>query len=157
MSEDLSRLNLVELLDLLEPVPEPPPISFWPQTAGWIGIILAAGAVWVARCWLVRRRANAYRRAALNEIDAAGNDPAVLAQILRRTALAAYSRAEVAALHGEPWLDFLDKAYGGSEFRNGPGNVVATAPYSPVDEAQDLAPLAAEWVRHHHRSESVAP
>jgi hypothetical protein len=159
MSDDLSRLTLVELLELLEPVPEPTEISLWPQTEGWIWfvIVLVASAGWLVRRWLLRRRTNAYRRAALKEIAAADNDSAALAEILRRTALAAFPRADVAALHGERWLDFLDRAYGGSGFRNGPGRVLATAPYAPVNGATDLAPLATDWVRRHRRPGSTGP
>jgi hypothetical protein len=159
MSEDLSRLTLVELLDLLEPVPEPPQVSLWPQTAGWIwlGLAVACVAAWLGRRWLMNRRANAYRRAALKEIAAAGDDPVALAVIVRRTALAGYPRAEVAGLYGEDWLAFLDEAYGGTRFREGPGRLLAVAPYAPKRSAPGLAPLAALWVRHHHRPRGAAP
>ena len=151
MTEDLASLTLVELLDLLEPVPEPPPVPLWPQTAGWIwlGLALAAVLFWLARRWHLRRRANAYRRAALTALAEAGDDPARLAAILRRTALAAYPRAEVAGLQGEAWLAFLDRTYDGIGFREGPGRAVAVAPYAPTAPAPGLAPLAAAWVRGH--------
>ncbi len=153
MSEDLSRLTLVELLDLLESIPEPPQVSLWPQTAGWVwlGLVVACVAAWLGRRWLMNRRANAYRRAALKAIAAAGDDPAALAAVLRRAALAGYPRAEVAGLYGEDWLAFLDEAYGGTGFREGPGRLLAVAPYAPARSAPNLAPLAALWVRHHHR------
>jgi hypothetical protein len=160
MSEDLSKLNLVELLELLEPLPEPPAVSLWPHTAGWIWLAIAvlAGAAWLARRWVRRHRANAYRRAALREIAAAGNDPAVLAEILRRTALSAFPRAEVAGLYGNAWLGFLDRAYGGTEFGNGPGRVLAVAPYAPAEaRGPDLVPLAAAWVRRHRRAGARGP
>ena len=159
MGDELSHLNVLKLLERLEPVPEPPPVSLWPQSEGWIwlGIAVVVGLAWLARRWLNRRRANAYRRAALNEIAAAGNDPTALAEILRRTALAAFPRADVAALHGERWLDFLDRAYGGSGFRNGPGRALATAPYARFAGPPDLAPLAVEWVRRHRRPAGAAP
>ncbi|TDJ68699.1 MAG: DUF4381 domain-containing protein [Proteobacteria bacterium] len=151
MSQDLSQLNLVELLDLLEPIPEPAPISLWPETAGWIwvGIVLLASGAWCVRRWHLHRYANAYRRAALREIAIVGNEPVALADILRRAALAAYPRAEVAGLHAEKWLAFLDKSYGGTGFREGPGRVIAIAPYRPVDETPGIALLATEWVRRH--------
>jgi len=159
MSEDLSRLTLVDLLDLLEPVPEPPQVSLWPQTAGWIwlGLAVACVAAWLGRRWLATRRANAYRRAALKAIAAAGDDPVALAEIVRRAALAGYPRAEVAGLYGEDWLAFLDEAYGGTGFREGPGRLLAVAPYTSARRAPDLASLVAEWVRHHYRPRGAAP
>jgi Ca-activated chloride channel family protein len=159
MSEDLSKLTLVDLLDLLEPVPEPPQVSLWPQTAGWIwlGLAVACVAAWLGRRWLLTRRANAYRRAALKAVAAAGDDPAALAVIVRRAALAGYPRAEVAGLYGEDWLAFLDEAYGGSGFRAGPGRLLAVAPYTSARRAPDLASLVAEWVRHHYRPRGAAP
>ncbi len=159
MSEDLSKLNLVELLDLLEPIPEPAPVPLWPQTAGWVwlAIVLLAFAGWAVRRWLVHRRANAYRRAALAEIATSRQDPVALAEILRRTAIAAFPRAEVASLYGERWLAFLDSAYGGSSFSSGPGRALASLPYTSVEDMPDLAPLVAEWVRRHRRGEAAEP
>lgn len=159
MTEDLSQLGLVELLDLLEPIPEPPPVSLWPQTAGWawlaIALLVLLGLA--LRLWLAHRRANAYRRAALAEIAASGQDPLALAEILRRTALVAYPRAEVASLCGHDWLAFLDGAYGGTGFSAGPGRALASLPYRPIDAVPDLAPLVAEWVRGHRRSQAGVP
>ena len=114
-------------------------------------------AAWLARRWIRHHRANAYRRAALREITAAGQDPAALAEILRRTALSAFPRAEVAGLYGDAWLGFLDRAYGGTGFRDGPGRAIALAPYAPREPSADLAPHAAAWVRRHRRAEKRAP
>lgn len=159
MSEDLSKLTLVELLDRLDPIPEPPPVSFWPQTEGWIwvGFFLIACVAWLIHRWLHNRRANAYRRAALKEIAAAGDDPAVLAKILRCAALAAFPRTEVASLYGEAWLAFLDRAYRGTGFSEGPGRVLAVAPYAPSSAATNLTTLVAEWVRRHRRTGGSGP
>ena len=158
MSEDLSKLTLVDLLDLLEPVPEPPQVSLWPQTMGWIwlGLAVIFVAAWFGRRWLIAHQANAYRRAALQAIVAAQDDPAGLAAIVRRTALAGYPRAEVAGLYGADWLDFLDKAYGGTGFREGPGRLLAVAPYASAGSVPGLAPLAALWVRRHRRPQGSA-
>ena len=157
MSEDLSGLNLVELLARLEPVPEPLPISLWPQTAGWIwlGLVLTAAAAWLLYRWIAARRAEAYRRAALRDVAAAGSDPAVLAEVLRRTALAAFPRGQVAALYGEAWLAFLDETSGGTAFRQGPGRAFATAPYRMTTAQPGLAALAADWIRRHRRPRPV--
>jgi Domain of unknown function (DUF4381) len=153
MNEDLSGLDLIALLDRLESIPEPPTVSLWPQTEAWVWVGLAVLVVFV---WLIRRvrlcrRANAYRRAALREIAAAGDSHVAVAEILRRTALVAFPRAEVAGLHGEDWLAFLDRTGGGgTEFCEGEGRVLARAPYSAEEvDAKQLAILAARWVRRH--------
>jgi len=160
MNDDLSGLDLIELLDRLEPLPEPPVVSFWPQTEAWlwVGFVGLALAAWFVRFALIRRRANAYRRAALREIAVATKSSANLAEILRRTALVAYPRAEVAGLYGDDWLDFLDRTGGldrtshGSDFREGVGRAFADAPYTDTEqgaESKQLAALAARWVRRH--------
>lgn len=151
MNEDLSKLNLVDLIDLLEPVPEPAPVSLWPQTAGWLWLVLllVALVMWVVHRLLRRHRANAYRRAALEELDAANANPAAIAGILRRAAIAAYGRRRVAALSGEAWLNFLDDSFGGNDFCAGAGRSLAVAPYQKDVQADGLTDLAATWIRRH--------
>jgi hypothetical protein len=154
MNDEFAGLTLVELLDLLEPVPEPPPVPLWPQTAGWLwlaAVLLVTAALLLWRL-IAQRRANAYRRAALRALATAGGAPAPIAEVLRRAALAAYPRTEVAGLYGEAWLAFLDQTYGGGDFRGGPGRAIATAPYALPEGAADLTPLAADWLRRHRRS-----
>jgi Domain of unknown function (DUF4381) len=146
--------NLVDLLDRLAEPLEPAPVSMTPQTAGWtvLAVLLALVLAWLAWRWLQQWRANAYRRAALAELDAAGDDPAAVADILRRTALAAWPRDRVASLSGADWLRFLDATGGGGGFVDGPGAVLASAPYrsDAAARAPGLGSLAARWVRRHH-------
>ncbi|MEP5516176.1 MAG: DUF4381 domain-containing protein, partial [Bauldia litoralis] len=71
------------------------------------------------------------------------------ATILRRTALAAFPRHDVAGLQGDAWLAFLDASYPGSGFSDGPGAVIARAPYEPAADAPGLAALATDWIRRH--------
>lgn len=151
MSAEFDGLNLVDLIDLLEPAPEPPPVSMMPQTAGWLwlGLVLLALAAWGVNRLAAHRRLNAYRRAALRELQAAGPDAAAIAAILRRAALAAFPRAEVAGLTGPDWLDFLDRSYGGNDFSAGPGRVLTQAPYRPCPPDPALRELARDWITHH--------
>lgn len=144
-------VSLVGLLDeLAEPV-APPPVPLTPQTAGWAVLAaMLAVALLALIAWRVRRwRANAYRRAALAELATAGEDPAAIALVLRRTALAAWPRAEVAGLSGEAWLAFLDRSGGQPGFVEGPGRALLDAPYRSGPPQPGLAPLAARWVRRH--------
>ena len=158
MNEELEGLGLVDLYDKLV-MPEPPvPVSMWPQTVGWIWLALAlvviAGlATWKYRSW---RRATAYRRAALAELQRAGADPVAIAQLLRRTALAAFPREQVAGLHGSEWLAFLDAAGTGTTFANSSaGQVLIKAPYTAQPPDKDLPAMAAQWIRSHRAGQGA--
>jgi len=107
---------LKELADIS--VPSPP--SWVPQTWGWavLGVVLVIAALWAGWRALRRYRANRYRREALAELSSlesgldAGSDQrahalAGAAVLLKRTALAAWPRDQVAALNGEGWGRFL--------------------------------------------------
>lgn len=152
MTPDYEGLNLIELLDLLEPTPEPDPIAMTPQTPGWIvlGIVLALAALWALRKLVRHRRARAYRRAALRELDSAGDDAARIADVLRRTALAGFPRAQVAGLYGQDWLAFLDRT-GPGGFVGDAGNTMLSAPYRASRADPALARLARDWVRRHRQ------
>ena len=153
MNEDWKGLNLPQLIDLLEPVPEPDTISMMPQTAGWIwlGLAVLAGIGFAAWRFYRWRQQTAYRREALAELAACGDNPRQLADLLRRTALTAYPRAEVASLYGREWLAFLDRTYDGNAFLDGPGQCLADAPYRRKTETSDLTPVVREWIRTHRR------
>ena len=153
--------SLVSLLDQLHDIAEPPPVSMMPATWGWailaacLLVLLAAG-VWA---WLRHRRRTAYRRAALAELDelapalVGGNDAsalAVLDRLLRRTALVAFPRAEVATLTGSDWIAFLDRT-GGRLAAFAPA--LATGPYArhiPAFDGPGLLKAARHWIARHH-------
>ncbi|MEL7524202.1 MAG: DUF4381 domain-containing protein [Pseudomonadota bacterium] len=153
MNEEWKGLSLPELIDLLEPVREPAPISMSPQTIGWVWLGLFVLVVAALLFWRVaqHRRRNAYRRAALAELAQSAPDASALALLVRRTALAAYPRSSVASLFGETWLAFLDKAYGGNGFSNGPGKVLATAPYQGETADEPLKQLVKVWIEKHRK------
>lgn len=154
MSMHLTGKNLIELLNMLEPVPEPTPVSLWPQTPGWLvlGIAALALAVWGVRALRARYRARAYRRAALIELAQINGDAAQIATLLRRVALAGYPREQVAGLTGAGWLDFLDQSYGGDGFSGPVGQVLLTAPYRQSGPDAALADLARDWITTHRRA-----
>ena len=157
MNEEREIVSLVDLIDRLVEVAEPEPISLLPQTWAWVAVaaILLAALAYAVWRGIVRHRHNAYRRAALAELDAAGDDAAGIAEILRRAALAAYPRADVAGLAGEQWLAFLDAHANARRFSEGPGRALASAPYAGPAQVPGLNALAREWVRRHERSKNV--
>ncbi len=153
-----SPVNLVELIEKLAEPTEPIPVSMAPQTAGWVVLAAITLTVLILLAWrgYAHRRANAYRRAALAELDACGNDPAKIADILRRTALAAWPRQRVASLAGEDWIAFLDETGGGARFGDGLGKILIAAPYQSASAQAEpkLTKLAADWIRG-HRAEAA--
>jgi Ca-activated chloride channel family protein len=138
-------------------IPLPAEVSLWPQTwASWIVIALLIVGLIVTTIWVVRRwHANRYRRAAIAELDRIMQGQpttGALELLVRRMALAEFPRETIAPLAGTAWLSFLDETYGGQEFSQGAGRVLAVAPYSPAG-AGDVAPLAElvrRWIRTHH-------
>lgn len=108
--------SLTELADLVQP----PPVSWRPQTVGWemLGVLLAALALWLAWRGIRRWLRNRYRREALAELKqlerrwqaAPDTGPVVLAALpalIKRCALAAWPREQVASRSGEAWAQFL--------------------------------------------------
>lgn len=150
MNEDWQGLSLVELLDRLEPVPEPAPISMWPQTIGWLwlSLIVLFALGYIAYRLVRYRHRTAYRRAALAELANCPDDNA-LALLVRRTALAAYPRTRVASLSGPAWLSFLDRTGSGPDFTEGPGKSLATAPYRDTAAETGTRQAVSRWIRHH--------
>jgi hypothetical protein len=137
-----------------------------------VWLLLALAAVWIVAglaLWWVHWRRQAYRRAGLQELSEIagrlGNAPeraaalVDLAALLKRVALVAYAREQVAALSGNAWLTFLDRTGGTARFTQEPGAVLATVSSRPglaaeLDAAQVTALVAAarDWIRQHRES-----
>lgn len=159
----------------LHDVVAPAPVSWAPQTAGWA---VLAGALVGLLAWLgwrawQRARANRYRKVALAEIDGVARaleaDPAggltalgTVNQILKRTALTAWPRPDVASLASEGWLEFLDATADGQDFCGGPGRALADQVYAPrgvpatEQERQAFFGAVRRWIRHHRRSDDTS-
>jgi outer membrane lipoprotein SlyB len=130
----------------------PPAVSLWPPAPGW-WIIAAAGlaaAAILSAAALARYRRNAYRREALRQLDTVAFG--AISAVLKRTALAAWPREQVAALTGAAWLAFLDRTGRTTAFTEGAGRHIETLAFGgAVDgQAADAARAAARaWVRAH--------
>lgn len=140
-------------LDQLHDFYQPAPPSWRPQTIGWYVVFLIAAALllWLAlhllRCW----RENRYRREALSEL--ARTNVADLSALLKRTALSAWPREEVASLSGASWLKFLSDSLHKPLFERAPENHIedlALAPSTPSSEDESaLRSAAGTWIKHH--------
>lgn len=147
-----------------------PAVSMRPQTWTWailaaIIAVLIALALW---SWARRRAANRYRVQALAALKSLRADlstatarSAALSQtavLLKRTALAAYPRSDVASLSGDRWVQFLrQKAHrvpaeiatllDDLEYRR-------SSAFDSISEHDVRATMdaAAQWIRKHHVS-----
>ena len=140
-------------LDALRDIVVPPPVPWWPLAPGaWVllAVTLLIAAL-LGRRALRRRRSNAYRRAALAQLREA-RSPAEVNTILKRTALAAFPRAGVARLAGQPWSQWLRET-GGAGLDTEVADIVAMSSFRR-DDGTDLAAVkefAGRWVRRHRR------
>lgn len=127
----------------------PSPVSLWPATPAWavLGGLLLALLLWLA--WLTWRawHRRAYRREALRALDAA-QTPGEAAALLKRTALAAWPRAEVAALSGESWARFLRRTAPRAHLTEDAARNLSALAYVPA-MAEGVGAAARLWVRHH--------
>lgn len=149
--------SLVELLDQLIIPDAPEPVSMMPQTVGWaiVGAVLALVLGWLGWRWLRDYRANAYRRAALLELSQAGDDPATIAEILRRTALVAYDRTTVASLSGAAWIAFLERT-GQTPWEPELSALLQAGPYrAQIAPSQALTAQASRWIKAHKPEDSA--
>lgn len=145
-------------LDRLADIVTLSPVSWWPLAPAWYlvtgAVLLLAGAA-VFAAWH-RRRANAYRVSALAALDQVGRDQDALlriAEILKRTALAAAPRQQVAALSGERWVHWLNQSGNGVAFSETDRALLAGHVYGAgqPDELQidALVNSARAWIRQH--------
>lgn len=156
MATDSAPVTLAQLIDQLSPAPAPPPVPWQPHTWGWTllaALLLIVLAWWARRAWR-HYRADAYRRRALAELAASGQRIEALAEILRRTALAAFPRERVAGLHGDAWRRFLDDHYPGEGFTGPLGKPLVQGPYREAPASPELAALVADWIRRHRVDEA---
>jgi hypothetical protein len=156
-------------LEKLHEILLPDPVSWMPQTIGWyavLGVVLFLASLWVYG--RVRRyRANRYRRLALAELAIIERELqrpekrtwalAEIPVLLKKTALLAFPRSDVASLSGEKWLAFLDKTVGGKNFREGEGRCLPDLAYAPASRIAELADesiskllqLVRNWIKTH--------
>ncbi|MFJ7355718.1 DUF4381 domain-containing protein [Phyllobacterium sp. NPDC097923] len=157
MPDDLTNTALKTLADIALP----PDVSWMPQTWGWA---VLAGAICLALGWSIWRwarrwRRNRYRREAINCLrqmsmaDLPGHVPV----ILKRTALAAWPRQQVASLTGKEWVTFLERAAPNHSLDSELARFIAELEYVSAHaasgpDASQLRQAAIRWIGKHHVS-----
>jgi hypothetical protein len=138
-------------LDNLRDIVEPAPVSWWPPAVGWwvlLGLVVVTLAVVVALAWR-KWRAGAYRRAALRQLESA-TDVAAIAETLKRTALAAFPRIDVAALSGPAWCRWLAET-GGQQVPAPVAQALTRGVFGEkgAGNTAEVRAFAAQWIQHH--------
>jgi hypothetical protein len=146
----------------------PEAAGWWPLASGWyvlLGLLLII-LIWYIYTWIKHRIHNRYRRTALHqlqvltqEISKSGKRDSVLRQIpilLKRTALTAYPRRQLASLTGKNWHEFLNSKVGTPSFTESNCNSLDSISYSvgsldTVDAkaANELLKACKHWLKHH--------
>jgi hypothetical protein len=137
---DLSNLRDIVL---------PPEVALWPPAPGWwiVGAALIVVAAILGVAAVAHYRRNLYRRAALAELHRAA--PQDISSILKRAALVAWPRRDVASLTGAGWLSFLDRTGHTDAFSRGGGRDIETLAYGGGGDVPAARAAARDWLRRH--------
>ena len=148
MSDPASLQNLHDII-----MPQPAP--WWPPAPGWyvvLSLLIIFLLLLIIR-GILRYRKKAYRRVALAALDKTSEGPeklAFIAALLKRTALAAYPREQVASMAGKAWVRWLSVTSGLDipvQVRDALQHDVYGV--APVTDTQALTDFAAQWIRRH--------
>lgn len=140
-------------LEQLHDFYQPPPPSWRPQTVGpYVSLsILAILLIAFAAFFWHRWRRNRYRREAIREL--AHTDVRHISELLKRTALSAWPRTQVAALTGTAWLTFLNTSVKQASFDNAVADQLETMAFSTVAPSHEdelaIRSAASLWIKHH--------
>lgn len=139
-------------------LPEPP--GLWPLAPGWylslLIVLLCLGLI--IQALKKRYRFNQPKKEALRLLHQALENfekdhnsqvaCATVAELLKRVALSYYPRKEVAGLHGEEWIGFLNKTSKKIDF-NPEASLLLKVPFQPP-QTLDITPLfhkAEKWIQ----------
>lgn len=156
-------MTAADPLAALKDIHLPPAIGIWPPAPGWwiVGaLLLVAVSFLIIKLWQ-RWRERTYRRQALRQLQLIysqwqhdKNDVLFqqrVNQLLKQTALVAFPRDQVAALHGTGWQHFLD-----ARLRKNIFAAPALQPFFDTYRAQVepvatpiLHDAAQRWIRRH--------
>ena len=139
----------------------PTPVSWMPQTTGWVLLAAVVTGLLVRSGYrrYLRWRKNRYRREALVALARLDDDDAqsaliIIPRILKSAALAGFPRTEVAALSGDDWLNWLETTTDSPVFADSSRLLLADRQYRPAPAAtpEELRRLRGDcesWVRLH--------
>ena len=152
-------LQLSQLMDLMHDLVRPEPVVWTPQTIGWAVVAVWAVTVVAILLWhFIRRwRRNRYRREAMQELSDLESQEGLdgqavasaIATILKRTALAAYDRPQVADLYGQEWADFLCTSSANDSVVQEHAVAISNAAYAKDANGAELYMPVRRWIKVH--------
>lgn len=153
-------MDKADPLAQLKDIHLPNPVSFWPLAPGWyvvlllvlLAVLFVAYRIYKRHCYaLAKKQALALLASYQKRYEKEHNVPltsARISDVLRRVALVYYPRQEVASLHGDAWLQFLNQTSKGIDF-NPVREMLLDAPFK-AEDATNLKPLftrAQRWIK----------
>ena len=155
-------------LQNLNDIVMPATTGWWPLASGWyvLAVLVLICLSWFAIKSVIEWKANRYRRSALTELEVLSegiqNPPGrssslrKIPALLKRTALAAFPRNEVAMLTGEDWFRFLNSTIKKQSFTENTFNTLNHISYTTGDldningeAANALVDACRRWLKHH--------
>ena len=155
----MQPVDATTLLQQLRDIHSPPPIGWWPLAIGWWIIIGLSFLILICFAYYYwRKRRPTTLRIALALITQLQqkqqqqpdyNHLPELSIIVRRVALARFPNTDVAHLHSEAWLRFLDKTGRTIAFTQGAGKCLAYGPYQQqtIDNFAAVLTCVRDWVK----------
>ena len=141
----------------------PDTVGWWPPAPGWWLLPLALILLIVAVRYVYRRLTNktavkhaqklllVLRQQSLEPEQTLGE----ISALLRRTAITLDSRQQVASIHGQSWLAYLDTKLPDSPFSQGVGRCLADSHYRPVVQGDidfnALFTLCERWLKQQEK------
>lgn len=141
----------------LNPIILPDAVGILPLAPGWQVLLTIAGLtlLWQAWKYWLAWRANRYRREALQELQRLER-PRDLPDLLKRTALSAFARSDIAALSGPEWHRFLDQSAGLDQFTGACGAWLDQLAYGDPaltpEQYDNLLEASRTWLKQHRRA-----
>lgn len=158
-------------LQNLHDIAIPASVAWLPPAPGWYALSLS---VLLLLAWFSVKRYRAwqddsYRREALTiltQIEKELTDSNQyqqflprLPELVKRTAMLAYGRAQVASLNGTDWLTFLDKTSSTDLFTKGRGRLLSNCSYQSTiwfaelsyEQVNELYSATYYWIKTHKR------
>lgn len=146
----------------LHEVASPEGISWFPQTMGWsfLAFLLFCMALVFIYKQYHKYLADTYRRTAIVILEQLSEEDETIRkipQLLKRTALNAYRREQVAAKTGYEWECWLDEKCKYTHFSTQLSGTLHALSYAPKinlspSQVVDLKNEVETWIKHHERS-----